>query len=110
MSNPTPNSSNQVIDKFMVRLPRSLKEEITALSRRYHRSINAEIVTRLEESIAAAQASTENPYSNQIKEPSPKSDYDIYKEELSTFETRLIIFYRRLSEPKRKALLALFSN
>ncbi|MDK1022911.1 MAG: Arc family DNA-binding protein [Gammaproteobacteria bacterium] len=110
MPNSIRNTSHQAVDKFVVRLPRSLKEEITAFSRRYHRSMNSEIVIRLEESIAAEQANARNQVKNQINEASPVSDKEIFKEELSPFETRLIIFYRRLSEKKRQALLSLFAN
>ena len=110
MSNLVRNSSSQVVDKFVVRLPRSLKSEITAFSRRYHRSMNSEIVIRLEESFATEEANARNQVTDQIKDPSAVSDKEIFKEELSPFETRLIIFYRRLSENKRKALLSLFAN
>lgn len=110
MPNSIRNTSNQAVDKFVVRLPRSLKAEITAYSRRYHRSMNSEIVIRLEESIETEQANTRNQVNNRINEPSPVSDIDIFKKELSPFEIRLIIFYRRLSENKRKALLSLFAT
>lgn len=110
MPNLVRNSSSQAVDKFVVRLPRSLKAEITAFSRRYHRSMNSEIVVRLEESIATEESKTRGKVGDQINESSPVPDQEIIKEKLSPFETRLIIFYRRLSESKRKALLSLFSN
>jgi hypothetical protein len=110
MHNAIRNPSNQAVDKFVVRLPKSLKVEITACSRRNHRSMNSEILVRLEESIATEEASTRSQVSNQTKDASPESDTEIFKEELSPFETRLIIFYRRLSENKRKALLSLFAH
>ena len=104
------NSSSQAVDKFVVRLPKSLKLEITDFSKRNHRSMNSEIVIRLKESIATEEVSTKRQVSNQLNEPAPISDQEIFKEELSPFETRLVIFYRRLSENKREALLSLFAN
>ena len=110
MPNAIRNSSNQAVDKFVVRLPKSLKGEITACSRRNHRSMNSEIVIRLEESIATERANARSQVSNQALVSSPESDKEIFKEELSRFETRLIILYRRISENKRKALLSLFAH
>jgi len=110
MPNLAQNSASPPVDKFVVRLPRSLKAEITDCSRQNHRSMNSEIVIRLEKSIAAEEANARNQVGNPINESSALSDQDVFKEELSPFETRLIIFYRRLSENKRKALLSLFAS
>ena len=110
MPNLAQKSTSQAVDKFVVRLPRSLKAEITDCSRQNHRSMNSEIVIRLEKSIATEEASAGNQVGDPINESSSLSDQDVFKQDLSAFETRLIIFYRRLSENKRKALLALFAN
>jgi hypothetical protein len=72
--------------------------------------MNSEIVARLEESIATEEANTRDQVSSQTADSSALSDKEVFKEELSPFETRLIIFYRRLSKNKRNALLSLFAN
>lgn len=46
MANPT----NRESDKFMLRLPEGMRERIKAAAEAAHRSMNAEIVARLEES------------------------------------------------------------
>lgn len=49
--------SSRTADKFVVRLPDGLRVRIAEVSKQSHRSMNAEIVTRLEKSLADDAAS-----------------------------------------------------
>ena len=97
--------NNEIMDKFVVRLPRQLKEKVSRIARINRRSANSEIVVRLEKSIEQDEVLNE-PGETGSEQP----DEEVFKDDLTPFETRLIIFYRRLSRDKRKALLSLFSG
>ena len=47
----SPRSSEKT-EKFVVRLPKGMRENIAELANQHHRSMNSEIVSRLERSIA----------------------------------------------------------
>jgi hypothetical protein len=101
--------NTEIMDKFVVRLPRGVKEKISRIARINRRSANSEIVIRLEKSIE--QSIEQSDGSAESDSVSPKqSDEVVFKEDLSPFEVRLVIFYRRLSRDKRKALLSLFAG
>lgn len=42
------------VEKFVVRLPKGMRSHIADISRRSHRSMNSEIIARLEESLSLA--------------------------------------------------------
>lgn len=91
-------------NKFMVRFPGQMRQQIFALATQNHRSMNSEIVARLEESLSREELLQE-----QTEEPELTTDAKVFKRELTPFEVRLVIFFRRLSRVKKKALLELFS-
>ena len=97
--------NNEIMAKFVVRLPRGLKETVSRIARINRRSTNSEIVVRLEKSIEQSEDSTESDTTG-----TEQPDDAVFKDDLSPFEVRLIIFYRRLSRDKRKALLSLFAG
>jgi len=105
MTQPDLGPDNEIMDKFVVRLPRPLKEKISRNARINRRSVNSEMVVRLENSIAQNEGESDS-----VEFGPEQPDGEVFKEDLSAFETRLIIFYRKLSREKRKALLSLFAG
>lgn len=96
---------SQGADKFMVRFPGSMREQISRLANQNRRSMNSEIVARLENSLSREREDE----LQEADEPMQASDIQVFKRELSPFEVRLVIFFRRLPGSKRKAMLELFS-
>lgn len=47
--------SSRTADKFVVRLPDGMRERIADVARSHHRSMNSEIIHRLEKSISAEE-------------------------------------------------------
>jgi hypothetical protein len=95
---------NEPTDRFLVRLPRSLRRRIGEAARFYRRSINSEIILRLQHSLdslpeLALERALEPPMFSAI-ERTLRSD-------LSAEEESLVMRFRRLSGAKRKALLDL---
>ena len=92
--------------KFVLRLPDDLRERVSEASRLYRRSINSEIVARLEQSLTGipedvAERHLEPPFFPQIE--------TTFRRDLSDDEDRLIRLYRRLSTQQRRALIELLS-
>lgn len=56
------NAPSRSLDKFMVRLPEGMREQLAASARANRRSMNAELVVHLEAALASATrtASTSN--------------------------------------------------
>ena len=92
--------------KFVLRLPKDLRCRVAEAAELYRRSINSEIVARLEQSLAgipedAAERRIEPPFFPQIE--------TTFRRDLSDDEDRLIRLYRRLSKQQRDALIELLS-
>ena len=92
--------------KFVLRLPNGLRERIGEAADLYRRSINSEIVARLEQSLMgipndAAETQVEPPFFPQIE--------TTFRRDLSDDEDRLIRLYRRLSTGQRRALIDLLT-
>lgn len=47
--------SSRTADKFVVRLPDGMREQIAEVARTHHRSMNSEIIARLEKSLASEE-------------------------------------------------------
>ncbi|MES2663450.1 MAG: Arc family DNA-binding protein [Pseudomonadota bacterium] len=94
---------SRAADKFVVRLPDGLRSVIAKVARNYHRSMNSEIVARLENSLKA--------------EPLLMTDEDRTKLEaggkttleVSTQEEAIIARFRQLSPNKRQALFEILN-
>lgn len=92
--------------RFVVRLPPTMRDRINDAARTYRRSMNSEIIARLEESFAAL-----NP-PPQVQEPSglnPRMER-LMKQQLDPDEESLVEAFRRLSPVQRQALLQLLVN
>lgn len=98
-----------ITEKFVVRLPNGMRQRIASVAKRYHRSMNSEIVSRLEDSLDLE--TTHEKVSNETRESSK-----VYKtldleqienldlQQLSTDEKTLIILILRLPKEKQRAL------
>jgi plasmid stability protein len=88
------NGESIKADKFVVRMPDGMRDQITALADSHHRSMNSEIVARLQDSIAA-----EDP-----------RRAGICHTDLTSEEKSIVLAVRELSRGKRKALLTLLAS
>ncbi|MBF8791632.1 Arc family DNA-binding protein [Pseudomonas monteilii] len=48
-------TNSRTADKFVVRLPDGMREQVAEVARKNHRSMNSEIIDRLEQSLLSAQ-------------------------------------------------------
>lgn len=92
--------------KFVVRLPAEMRERIADAAAHYRRSMNSEIVARLQQSLnglpdAHAEGELAPPLHDQLEQ--------ILKRHLSADEDDLIKGFRRLSHAKQQALLHLLT-
>lgn len=53
--------SSRTADKFVVRLPDGMRERIAEVARNHHRSMNSEIIARLEQSLIQEGALGDEP-------------------------------------------------
>ena len=91
--------SSRNADKFVVRLPKGMRTRISEVAKRYHRSMNSEIVSRLEDSLRT--------------EVTPQVDLpeEIILEDIdSELENQLITRIKELNKDKQKALLLLLDS
>ncbi len=88
--------------KFVLRLPTEMRGRIVEAAVRYRRSINSEIVARLERSFSdVSLAGAPAPLN-------PHLEY-VLRSRLDEEEQRLVLGFRNLERKKREALLNLLS-
>ena len=93
--------------RLVVRLPEALRQRIVEAATRYRRSMNAEIVVRLEHSLHglpgdASETSVEPAFFPQLERT--------FRRGLSKEEDALVALFRRLSAQQRRALLQLLEG
>ena len=93
--------------KFVLRLPEDLRLRVAEAAQRYRRSINSEIVARLEQSLNgipgdASESSVEPAFFPHIEMT--------FRRGLSNEEDTLIRMFRRLSSRQREALIELLTG
>ena len=86
--------------KFVLRLPTDMRERVVEAAGRYRRSINSEIVARLEHSFSESSESG-------IAPPLHPHLERVLRNRLDESEQRLIYGFRQLGRKKREALLNL---
>ena len=90
--------------KFVVRLPLSLRNKIADAAKYYRRSMNSEIIARLEQSFwglpSADDEQLRAPYMHQQLQ-------DFFVKSMDGEEEELVRAFRRLTPEKRQALLQL---
>ncbi|XVN18941.1 Arc family DNA-binding protein [Pseudomonas corrugata] len=91
--------SSRTADKFVVRLPDGMRERIAEVARNHHRSMNSEIIARLEQSLIQEGALGEE-LSMRLDSP-----------ELSLLHEReLLQRFRQLSHRQQNALVSLIAH
>ena len=90
--------SSRTADKFVVRLPDGMRERIADVARNHHRSMNSEIISRLEQSL----------FQEGTLDSSPIMHMD--SAELSPPERELLQRFRQLSRRQQNALVALIAH
>ena len=111
MINRKPATGNkQEVEKFVVRLPMGMRDRIAEVARLSRRSMNSEIVARLEQTLGESWTS-ENTADHQswssgtpilrAVDPAGQAGEDL--------ETRLLQAFRSLSKEKQQALLEMLS-
>lgn len=90
--------SSRTADKFVVRLPDGMRESIADVARNHHRSMNSEIIARLEQSL--------------IQEDSLGDELNLRLDspELSLHERELLQRFRQLSRRQQNALVSLIAH
>ncbi len=92
--------------KFVVRLPVHLRDQVAEAAKHYRRSMNSEIVARLEQSFGALP---QGAMEQQLEPPLHPHIEAIFRSTLSETEQSLIKIFRRLGSSRQKALVALLS-
>ena len=90
--------SSRTADKFVVRLPDGMRERIAEVARNHHRSMNSEIIARLEQSLIQEGALGDE-LSMRLDSP-----------ELSPHEREVLQRFRQLSHRQQNALVALIAH
>ncbi|MBM7059614.1 Arc family DNA-binding protein [Pseudomonas sp. UL073] len=90
--------SSRTADKFVVRLPEGMRERIADIARNHHRSMNSEIIARLEQSM--------------LQEGALDDDLSLNHDrpELSLHERELLQRFRQLSRRQQNALISLIAH
>jgi len=92
------------VEKFVVRLPGGMRQKIADVARKSRRSMNSEIVARLEHSLAEQESvSGISESHSQVEKPSLRA-VDLSEQRLSE-EQQLLQSFRRMDAAKREALL-----
>ena len=90
--------SSRTADKFVVRLPDGMRERIAEVARNHHRSMNSEIIARLEQSLLQEGALDDD---SAMRLDSP---------ELMLHERELLQRFRQLAHRQQNALIALIAQ
>lgn len=87
--------SSRTADKFVVRLPDGMRETIAEVAKDHHRSMNSEIIARLERSLAEEEGAAE---------------IHIDTQTLSVGEKHMLKSFRAMSVFHQKALMDLLTQ
>ncbi|MBA1272620.1 Arc family DNA-binding protein [Stutzerimonas azotifigens] len=90
--------SSRTADKFVVRLPDGMRERIAEVARNHHRSMNSEIIARLEQTLFQ-EGVLDDELSLRLDSP-----------ELSLHERELLQRFRQLTRRQQNALVALIAH
>ncbi|MCZ6655792.1 MAG: Arc family DNA-binding protein [Gammaproteobacteria bacterium] len=92
--------------KFVVRLPLDMRDRIGEAAQHYRRSMNSEIVARLEQSFSALPSQDAE---RQVEPPLHPQLERMFRSNLNDQENLLIKSFRRLSLERQAALLSLLT-
>ncbi len=91
--------TSRTADKFVVRLPQGMRDRIAEVAKQHHRSMNSEIIARLEHSLLDLPTLPEQPTRQSLNEQSLDG--------LTNTEQELLVRFREMSRRQQNALLAL---
>lgn len=106
MTDDDPISTSKTAEKFVVRLPHGMRRRIAEVARLYRRSMNSEIVARLEHSLEQEASSLDPPHPG-ANEPVPEALGVAEEAVPEDQERRLLALFRALPPERRRALLLL---
>jgi hypothetical protein len=92
--------------KYMVRLPAQMRDQLAESAQHYRRSINSDIVARLQQSFSGIPNDDRE---RALAPPLHDQFEQMFRQELSAEERELIRTYRRLGKHKRSALQILLA-
>jgi hypothetical protein len=96
--------------KYMVRLPVAMRALIAESARYYRRSMNSDIVARLQHSFSGLGTDNSPGVADQPLVPPLHDQFEsLFRRDLSKQEELLVRSFRRLSGAKRDALLDLLT-
>lgn len=101
MKNALQNYTSRTADKFVVRLPEGMRDRIAEVAKQHHRSMNSEIIARLEHSLLDLPTLPDFPSRQNL------SDQRV--EELNQPERELLLRFREMSRRQQNALIALLA-
>ncbi|NLY59658.1 MAG: Arc family DNA-binding protein [Gammaproteobacteria bacterium] len=93
--------TSRTADKFVVRLPEGMRDRIAEVAKQHHRSMNSEIIARLEHSLLDLPTLPDFPSRQSLK--------DQPVEELNQPERELLLRFREMSRRQQNALIALLA-
>jgi len=93
--------TSRTADKFVVRLPEGMRDRIAEVAKQHHRSMNSEIIARLEHSLLDLPTLPDF--------PSRQTLSDQRVEELNQPERELLLRFREMSRRQQNALIALLA-
>ncbi|MGD8416034.1 MAG: Arc family DNA-binding protein [Pseudomonadales bacterium] len=85
----------------MVRLPPDMRDQIRESARHYRRSMNSDIVARLQQTFSGIP---DEAVVRDIEPPMHEQFQNLFRRELSPEEEELVRCYRRMSAKKQAAL------
>lgn len=94
---------SRTADKFVVRLPDGMRQKIAHVAKSYHRSMNSEIVSRLEASLRAEPSLLSEEERAELQQGGQSAM------EVNPQESAIINRFRQLSPSKRQALLEILN-
>ncbi|HDY99710.1 MAG TPA: Arc family DNA-binding protein [Pseudomonas sabulinigri] len=104
MKTATQHYTSRTADKFVVRLPQGMRDRVAEVAKQHHRSMNSEIIARLEHSLL------DLPILPEQTQPSRQLLNEQQLEGLSSPEQELLTRFREMSRRQQNALLALLVN
>jgi hypothetical protein len=93
--------SSRTADKFVVRMPKGMRDRIAQTAKAYHRSMNSEIVSRLESSLKKDHKKEKD---LKLSPPTESVEQPISVNEL---EKKVVLRMRELPREKLEALITL---
>ncbi len=104
-----PGISGNDVEKFVVRLPSGMRNQISVVAKTNRRSMNSEIIARLEDSLSRADVLNDVPTDTLAAVQSPVMAA-VSPQAKELHDEHLLARFRRLSPKKQRALLELLGD